>query len=62
MGAGIPADGTRSDDNYLSTHAFLPAFLAAENSAQAEPITTVEPRRTRRRFVEGRVLPPGVLI
>src|SRR5882757_5888018 len=30
MGAGIPADGSRSDNSYLPTHAFLPAFLAAE--------------------------------
>jgi len=29
MGAGVPANGTRSDDRYLPTHAFLPAFLAA---------------------------------
>jgi hypothetical protein len=28
MGAGIPADGTRSDNSYLPTHAFLPALLA----------------------------------
>jgi hypothetical protein len=48
MGAGIPADGTRSDDSYLSIHAFLPAFLAIEDSAQAEPITTVEPRGAHR--------------
>jgi hypothetical protein len=27
MGAGIPADGTRSDDSYLPAHAFLLAFL-----------------------------------
>jgi hypothetical protein len=26
MGAGIPADGTRSDNSYLSSHAFLPFF------------------------------------
>jgi len=25
MGAGIAADGTRSDNSYLPTHAFLPA-------------------------------------
>jgi hypothetical protein len=30
MGAGIPADGTRSDNNYFPTHAFLPALVAAE--------------------------------
>ena len=48
MGAGIPADGTRSDNSYLPTHAFLPAFLAAEASAPAGLITTVEPRRARR--------------
>jgi hypothetical protein len=35
MSAGIPADGTRSDNSYLPTHAFLPAFLAAEASAPA---------------------------
>jgi hypothetical protein len=35
MGAGISADGTRSNDSYLPTHAFLPAFLAAEASAPA---------------------------
>jgi hypothetical protein len=29
MGTGIPAHGTRSDDCYLPTHAFLLAFLAA---------------------------------
>jgi len=33
MGAGIPADGTRTDDCYLPTHGFPPAFLAAEDSA-----------------------------
>jgi hypothetical protein len=43
----IPADGTRSDNSYLPTHAFLPAFLAAEASALAGLITTVEPRRAR---------------
>jgi hypothetical protein len=48
MGAGIPADGTRSDNSYLPTHAFLPAFLAADASAPAGLITTVEPRRARR--------------
>jgi hypothetical protein len=48
MGAGIPADGTRSDDSYLSTHAFLPAFLAIADSARAWLITAVEPRRARR--------------
>jgi len=45
MGAGIPADGTRSHDGYLPTHVFLPAFLAAEASAPAGFITTIEPRR-----------------
>jgi hypothetical protein len=35
MGAGISADGTRSDNRYLPTHVFLPAFLAAEASAAA---------------------------
>jgi hypothetical protein len=30
MGAGIPADGTRSDNGYLPTHAFLPALLATQ--------------------------------
>src|SRR5258706_1933171 len=48
MGAGIPADGTRSDNSYLPTHTFLPAFLAAEASAPAGLITTGEPRRARR--------------
>jgi hypothetical protein len=48
MGAGIPADGPRSDNSYLPTHAFLPAFLAAEASAPAGLIATVEPHRARR--------------
>jgi hypothetical protein len=48
MGAGIPADGTRSDNGYLPTHAFLPAFLAAEASAPAALVTTFEPPRTGR--------------
>jgi hypothetical protein len=30
MGAGIPADGTRSDNCYLPPHAVLPALLAAQ--------------------------------
>src|ERR1700716_3370211 len=47
MGANIPANGTRSDNSYLPTHAFLPAFLAAEASAPAGLIATVEPRRAR---------------
>ena len=34
MGTGIPADGPRSDDRYLPTHAFLRAFLAAPGSSQ----------------------------
>jgi hypothetical protein len=42
MRAGIPADRTRADDNYLPTHAFLPGFLAAEASASVGSITTVE--------------------
>jgi hypothetical protein len=50
MGAGIPADGTRSDNGYLPTHAFLPAFLAAKASAPAGLITTVEPRRRANRL------------
>src|ERR1700738_1741114 len=45
MGAGIPADGTRSDDSYLPTHAFLPAFPTANASAPAELITTDETHR-----------------
>src|SRR5260221_9623728 len=48
MGAGIPADGTCSDDSYLPAHAFLPAFLAAEASALAGLIATVETHRARR--------------
>jgi hypothetical protein len=44
MGAGIPADRTRSDDGYLPVHAVLPASLGAEGSVPARPITTVEPR------------------
>src|SRR5258708_22450333 len=32
MGAGIPADGTSSDDSYLPTHAFPLAFLAAPDA------------------------------
>jgi hypothetical protein len=32
MGAGIPADGTSSDDSYLPTHAFPLVFLAAEDA------------------------------
>jgi hypothetical protein len=48
MGAGIPANGTRSDDRYLPTHAFLPAFPLAEASAPAGLITSGEPRRTGR--------------
>ena len=32
VGAGISADGARSDNRYLPTHAFLPAFLEAEAS------------------------------
>jgi hypothetical protein len=42
MCAGISADGTRSDNSYLPTHAFLPALLAAEASATAGLITTLE--------------------
>jgi hypothetical protein len=42
MGAGIPADGTRSDNRYLPTHAFPPALLPAEASAPARLITMVE--------------------
>jgi len=45
MGAGIPADGTRSDNSYLPTHGFLPAFLAGEASAPAGLTATVEPHR-----------------
>jgi hypothetical protein len=45
MGAGISADGTRSDNSYLPTHAFLPALLAAEASAPGLLFTTVERRR-----------------
>jgi hypothetical protein len=40
----IAADGTRSGNSYLPTHAFLPAFPAAEASALVGLITTVEPR------------------
>src|SRR5712672_2349921 len=32
MGAGIPANGTSSDDSYLPTHAFPLAFLAAHDA------------------------------
>jgi hypothetical protein len=38
MGAGIPADGTRSDNRYFPAHAFLPVLLAAEANVPAEPI------------------------
>jgi hypothetical protein len=40
MGASISADGTCSDNGYLPTHAFLPAFLAAEASPPGSLITT----------------------
>jgi len=50
MGAGIAADRARSDDSYFPTHAFLPALLAAEASAPAGLITTVEPRRLPHKF------------
>src|SRR6476661_9120430 len=43
MGANIPPDGTRSDNGNLPTHAFLPAFPAAEASAPASLITTLNP-------------------
>jgi hypothetical protein len=43
MGASISADGTRSDNGYLPTHAFLPALLAAEASAPGSLITTSNP-------------------
>src|ERR1700682_3667831 len=33
MGAGIPADRTRSDDSYFPTHALLPGFLRLKNHA-----------------------------
>src|SRR5580693_5175257 len=45
MRAGIPADGTRPDDSYLSTHAFLPALLESEASAPARITANGEPRR-----------------
>src|SRR5258705_11802605 len=48
MGAGVPADGTRSDNSYLPTHTFLPTFLAAEATAPAGFTTPVEPGRARR--------------
>ncbi|HMH07202.1 MAG TPA: hypothetical protein VK579_11040, partial [Terriglobales bacterium] len=32
MGAGIPANGTSSDDSYLPTHTFPLAFLAAHDA------------------------------
>jgi hypothetical protein len=48
MGAGIPANRTRSDNRYLPTHAFLPAFPLAEASALAGFITSGEARRTGR--------------
>jgi hypothetical protein len=46
MGAGIPAHGTRTNNSYLPTHAFLPAFVAAEASAPDGLITNGELRRT----------------
>jgi hypothetical protein len=46
MGTGIPSDGTCSNDSYLPTHAFLPAFLTAEGSASAGLIANGEPWRT----------------
>src|SRR5450432_1380853 len=42
MGAGIAADRTRSDNRYLPTHAFLPAFALTEASAPAGLITSGE--------------------
>jgi hypothetical protein len=47
MRAGIPADGTRSDDSDLPTHAFLPASFAAEASAPTGLVTTVLGRGLR---------------
>jgi hypothetical protein len=48
MGAGIPAHGTRSDDNYLPTHDFLPAFPMAEVSAPVGLTANDELRLARR--------------
>jgi hypothetical protein len=58
MGAGIPADGSRPDDSYLPTHAFLPALLAAEVSALAGLTANDEPSRGRR---QGDKLGPALL-
>ena len=41
VGAGVPADGPRSDDSYLPTHAFPPVFLTPETSAPAGLITMI---------------------
>jgi hypothetical protein len=49
MGAGIPANGTSSDDSYLPTHTFPLAFLAADD-ATGPPRPDISVAQVRRIF------------